>query len=165
MKTVSSTQTALWSALLPRPRMTSRAGRAGEEISCVCRVWTLGFRAVPRLARKRWTARIRVLRGEPTLGWPKWAVAKRPTKLSMQKQLMALYQRLRQVKTSHPMTMRQRRTIAPLSLMAKTQDQYAGPVRLPGAAAEDAEVIGVLEVLSEHDVAVVKERLWSILLC
>ncbi len=38
--------------------------------------------------------------------------------------------------------------------------EYAGPDSpegLPGAAAEDAEVIGVLEVFGEHDVAVVEE--------
>jgi hypothetical protein len=35
--------------------------------------------------------------------------------------------------------------------------EYAGPERLSGAAAEDAEVIGVLEVFGEHDVAVVKQ--------
>jgi hypothetical protein len=35
--------------------------------------------------------------------------------------------------------------------------EYAGPEGLPGAAAEDAEVIGVLEVFCEHDVTVVEE--------
>jgi hypothetical protein len=39
---------------------------------------------------------MRALRGEPAFRCPKWAAAKRPTKPSMQKPLIALSQRPRQ---------------------------------------------------------------------
>jgi hypothetical protein len=73
--------------------------------------------------------RIKALRGEPALRWPKWAAANRPTKPSMQKLLMALSQKPRQVYGSHPMTRRHRWTTWPCSSMVKTRDQKGFPVQ------------------------------------
>ena len=73
-------------------------------------------------------ARMRAFSGEPALRWPKWAAAKRPTKPSMQKPLMALSHRPRQVYGSQPMTSRQRRTTWPLWSIEKTHDQKGLPV-------------------------------------
>ena len=73
--------------------------------------------------------RISTLRGEPALRWPKCAAAKRPTKPSMQKPLMALSQRPRQELGSHPMTRRHCCTTQPASSMVKTRDQNGLPVQ------------------------------------
>jgi hypothetical protein len=70
-------------------------------------------------------------------------------KPSMQKPLMALSQRPRQVDGSHPMTSRHRRTTWPCSSMLNSHDQNGLPVQ--------PEVVSVLEVLREHDVASVEE--------
>ena len=74
---------------------------------------------------------MRELRGEPALRCPapKWAAAKRPTKPSIQKPLMALSQRPRQEEGSQPMTRRQCGTTQPCSSMAKTRDQNGLPVQ------------------------------------
>ncbi len=81
---------------------------------------------------------------------PKWAAANRPTKPSMQKPLMALSQRPRQVEGSHPITSRH-----DLAVLVDGED--TGPERLAGAAREDAEVVRILKVFREHDITGVEE--------
>ena len=65
----------------------------------------LGSRAW-REARKRSTVRMKALRGEPALRWPKWAAAKRIRKPSTQKPDMALSHQPQQEEGSQPSTKR-----------------------------------------------------------
>ena len=66
----------------------------------------------------------------------------------MQKPLMALSQKPRH----HD------QTPALHDLAVLVDGEGTGPKRLAGAPCEDAEVIGVFKVLSEHDVADVQQR-------
>ena len=108
---------------------TGRVPQAGPTGARRARTGWSGGGGGERRARKRWIARISAFSGEPALRWPKCAAAKRPTKPSMQKPLMALSQRPRQEEGSQPMTRRHRRTTWPCSSMVNTHDQNGLPVQ------------------------------------
>ncbi len=87
-------------------------------------------------------AHIRALRGEPALRWPKWAAAKGPTKPLMQAALSLVAE----AEAGEDIASHDKAPAADdHAVLVDGED--AGPEVRPGAAAEDAEMVGVFEVL------------------